>query len=209
MAVIASTAALKALNAQGPPPEQGPEQVTIAPGGEGPVSWNDVDQLISEQKFEAASEAVTAIRERAREAGDAGEWTRALVEETKLRMALHGYETSVRFLKDQPWPDDAVSRAVLDLFYANSLVTYVHAYSWEIRQRERVETSGELDLKKWDLEQILEAQQADLQDVVGHPAVPVEHVVPAPSEVQDSGKVLRPGKIGTRHEPEVIGIIRG
>jgi len=37
------------------------------------MTWNEVDRLISEQKFEAASEAVTVIRERAREAGDAGE----------------------------------------------------------------------------------------------------------------------------------------
>ncbi len=47
-------------------------------------------------------------------AADADEWTRALVEEVKLRTALHGYETSVRFLRDQEWPQDAVSRAVLD-----------------------------------------------------------------------------------------------
>ena len=72
-------------------------------------------------------------------------------------MALHGYETAVRFLKDEPWPDDAVSQAVLELYYANALATYARVYSWEIRQRERVETSGELDLKAWDLEQIVEA----------------------------------------------------
>jgi len=120
------------------------------------VTWNDVDRLISEQKFEAASKMVAAIRERAREAGDASEWTRALVEETKLRMALHGYETAVLFLRTEPWPEDAVSQAVLELYYANSLATYARVYSWEIRQRERVETSGELDLKKWDLEQIVE-----------------------------------------------------
>ena len=120
------------------------------------VTWNDVDKLISEQKFEAASEAVAAIRERARADGDAAEWTRALVEETKLRMALHGYETAVRFLRTEPWPEDAVSQAVLELYYANALATYARSYSWEIRQRERVETSGELDLEKWDLEQIVE-----------------------------------------------------
>jgi uncharacterized protein YfaS (alpha-2-macroglobulin family) len=120
------------------------------------VSWDDVDRLISEQKFETASKAVAAILERAREEGDAAEWTRALVEETKLRMALHGYETAVRFLRSEEWPDDAVSKAVLELYYANSLATYARAYSWEIRRRERVDTAGELDLKKWDLEQIVE-----------------------------------------------------
>jgi hypothetical protein len=109
------------------------------------VSWDEVDHLRSEQKFEAASKAVAAILERARKDGDAAEWTRALVEETKLRMALHGYETAVRFLRTEEWPEDAVSQAVLELYYANSLATYARVYSWEIRRRERVETSEEAD----------------------------------------------------------------
>jgi uncharacterized protein YfaS (alpha-2-macroglobulin family) len=154
--VVVSAAVLQALTAtgvtEGPPPDETPGTIT---GGD-PVTWDDVDRLISEQKFEAASKAVSAILERARENGDVSEWTRALVEATKLRMALHGYETAVRFLRTEPWPDDAVSRAVLELYYANSLATYARVYSWEIRQRERVDTSGELDLKKWDLEKIVE-----------------------------------------------------
>ena len=133
---------------------------TDAPRSES-MNWDDVQRLISEQKYEAASRAVETLREKARAENDAGEWRRALIEEVKLRTALHGYETSVRFLKDQEWPDDAVSRAILNLYYANSLVVYVHNYSWEIRQRERVETAGELDLKTWDLDQIVaEANRA-------------------------------------------------
>ncbi len=162
---VVSAAALQALTApatgEGPPPK--PTPVTIEAGD--PMSWEDVDRLISEQKFEAASDAVAAILERAREAGDAGEWTRALVEETKLRMALHGYETAVRYLKDQPWPEDAVSKAVLELYYAHSLATYARVYSWEIRQRERVETSGELDLKSWDFERIVEEADRAFREV--------------------------------------------
>jgi uncharacterized protein YfaS (alpha-2-macroglobulin family) len=154
--VVVSAAALGALMSPGlgddPQPEVTPVPVT---GGE-PVTWDDVDRLVSEQKFEAASQAVAAILERAREDGDGAEWTRALVEATKLRMALHGYETAVRYLRTETWPDDAVSQAVLELYYANALANYARVYSWEIRQRERVETSGELDLKKWDLEQIVE-----------------------------------------------------
>ena len=157
--VLVSAVGLQAVTS--PDTGSDPTPVTIT-GGE-PVTWNDVDRLISEQKFEAASDAVTAIRVRAQEDGDAAEWTRALVEETKLRMALHGYETAVRFLRTEAWPEDAVSQAVLELYYANSLATYARAYSWEIRQRERVETSGELDLKKWNLEQIIaEADRAFL-----------------------------------------------
>ncbi len=76
-------------------------------------------------------------------------------------MGLHGYETAVRFLREQAWPDDAVSRAVLDLFYAHSLVSYTQIYSWEIRGRERVASDDEVDLKRWTLEQIVaEANRA-------------------------------------------------
>ncbi|MEX1311995.1 MAG: MG2 domain-containing protein, partial [Candidatus Sulfomarinibacteraceae bacterium] len=129
------------------------------------VTWEDVQRLQNEQKFEAAYDVVEAIRLRAAENGDAEEWTRAIVEQVKLRSALHGYETAVRFLKETPWPDDEVSRAVLDLTYAHSLATYVHAYSWEIRQRERVESSDEIDLKKWDVDQIVEASNRAFAEV--------------------------------------------
>jgi len=163
LVVVVSAAALGALTSPGvgddPPPEVTPVTIT----GREPVTWDGVERLTSEQKFEAATQAVEAIRERAERDGNASEWTRALVEETKLRMALHGYETAVRFLRTEPWPEDAVSQAVLELYYANSLATYARVYSWEIRQRERVETSGDLDLKKWDLEQIVgEADRAFL-----------------------------------------------
>jgi uncharacterized protein YfaS (alpha-2-macroglobulin family) len=142
----------------GPPPE-GDGQGTppkITGGEEYEVEWSKVQQLISEQKLEGASKAVAEIRERARSEKQVDEWTRALIEEVQLRTALHGYETAVRFLMEQEWPDDAVSRAVLDLFYANSLVVYAQMYSWEIRQRERVESENEVDLKAWTLDRIAE-----------------------------------------------------
>jgi hypothetical protein len=43
---------------------------------------------------------------------------------------------------------------LLDLFYANSLVTYYRAYSWDINQRETVESKGPVDLKSWTRDQI-------------------------------------------------------
>jgi uncharacterized protein YfaS (alpha-2-macroglobulin family) len=129
------------------------------------VSWDEVQRLQNEQKFEAAFDLVDEIRRRAEVVGDAEEQTRAIVEQVKLRTALHGYETAVRMLAETPWPDDEVSHAVLQLTYAHSLATYVHAYSWEIRQRERVETSGELDLKKWDVDQIVEVANEAFAEV--------------------------------------------
>lgn len=131
---------------------------TPPPSQEGaPVSWSEVDRLVSEQKMQAALDAVGEILAAARAAGDNREWTRALVETTKLRMALHGYETAVRFLADADRPTDPTSRAVLDLYQANALVTYAHMYSWEVRQRERVVADDEVDLKRWTSEQIAAA----------------------------------------------------
>ncbi|MCE9667245.1 MG2 domain-containing protein [Myxococcus stipitatus] len=129
--------------------------------GAAPPSWKAVDALVSEQKFESAAQGAEARLEAARNGPDEAEWTRALVRTVQLRGALHGYETSVRFLRDQPWPKGALSQATLNLYYANALATYAQAYSWEVRKREQVASSGPVDLKAWTYEQIItEAQRA-------------------------------------------------
>ncbi len=117
-------------------------------------TWKDVDRLVSEQKLEEASRAAAEIRAAARKSGNETEETRALIREVQLRTALHGYETAVRFLKEEPWPKGLSGRTVLNLFYARSLVTYAQAYGWEIGQREKVDTKGVVDLKAWTREQI-------------------------------------------------------
>src|SRR5688572_17461905 len=70
----------------------------------GPATWKEVDRLVGEQKFEAASAVVGRIRAKAMADGNEADWTRALVREVQLRTALHGYETAVRFLREEPWP---------------------------------------------------------------------------------------------------------
>jgi uncharacterized protein YfaS (alpha-2-macroglobulin family) len=120
----------------------------------GAGGWKDVERLVSEQKFEEAAAAAGKIREAARAAGDEADEAKALVREVQLRTALHGYETSVRFLKEQPWPQGLLPRTTLRLFYAQSLMTYAQAYSWEIGKREKVESAGPVDLKAWTRDQI-------------------------------------------------------
>jgi uncharacterized protein YfaS (alpha-2-macroglobulin family) len=115
-----------------------------------------VEKLVAEQKFEAAAEEAARVREEARRLGDNPLWTWALIKEGQLRTALHGYETAVRFFKEQTWPDSPLERDMLDLFYAQSLVTYYHAYSWDINRRERVEAKGPVDLKSWTRDQIFD-----------------------------------------------------
>ena len=117
-------------------------------------SWAGIDQLVNEQKFEQAAGDVARLREQARSAGDAENWTLALVREAQLRTGLHGYETAVRAFREQPWPQDDRSQLVLRLFYAHSLTHYARAYGHEIRSRTRVEAHGPVDLKAWTIDQI-------------------------------------------------------
>ncbi|MEM7352360.1 MAG: MG2 domain-containing protein, partial [Acidobacteriota bacterium] len=121
--------------------------------------WEEVERLIGEAKFDAASDIAGQILADARQAGNEEEHTRALIKLVQLRIGLHGYETAVRFLRQEPWPEAPLQRTVLNLFYARSLVTYLQSYSWEINQRERMDTSEEIDLKAWTRDQIVEEAQ--------------------------------------------------
>jgi alpha-2-macroglobulin len=146
-----------ALSRSGARPAAPPDRMTLAGPSEGrgqDASRKRIDQLIGEQKFEEAAKEAARIRSEAKRAGDERLWAWALIREVQLRTALHGYETAVRFLREEPWPSASVPNAMLDLFYAGTLATYRAAYSWEIRGRERVEAKGPVDLKAWTSDQI-------------------------------------------------------
>jgi uncharacterized protein YfaS (alpha-2-macroglobulin family) len=127
--------------------------------------WAQFDKLLQEQKHEAASSLVQTMLEQARAAGNNAEWTRCLVRYTALRISLHGYETAVRYLKEQPWPEDLTGSSVLNLFYGQSLVTYARSYSYEINRREKVDSNGTIDLKAWTRDQIYEEAQKAYENV--------------------------------------------
>ena len=165
----AVTAAAAAACPPSPTPlvTSGPEEVPMsAPADQSRIeaARAAVQKLVDEQKLEAAAAECARVRDEARAASDDALWAWALIRESQLRTALHGYETTVRFLKDQPWPASPLERAMLDLFYGQSLVVYCQAYSWEIAERERVEAKGEVDLESWTRDQIFaEAWQAFLR----------------------------------------------
>ncbi len=130
--------------------------------------WKEYDKAISEQKYERAYEIAEASLKAARESGNSEAWVRALIRCVQTRMALHGYETAVRFLKEQPWPDDLLAQTVLNLYYAQALMTYAHEYSWEMRGRERVESKGTIDLKVWTVEQVFAEARRSYEIVFSH-----------------------------------------
>lgn len=133
--------------------------------GEPPPGWSEVERLQEEQKFEAAAEKIDAVLADARTRGHSEHIVRALVRAVQLRTALHGYETAVRFLRDEAWPEDLLAQVTLKLFYANALVTYARQYGWEVRQRERVVSTDAVDLKKWTWAQIHAEADAAFRDV--------------------------------------------
>ncbi|MEO8431718.1 MAG: alpha-2-macroglobulin family protein [Acidobacteriota bacterium] len=156
LAFLAASAALilgGAFAAPGPPRARPGASADPAPARPVP-GWEAIDRLVADQKVAEALVETTRRREAAQKRGDEEEWTRGLIREVQLRVGLHGYETAVRFFREQPWPKSLLRRAALELYGAELLRGYSRAYSWEIRQRERVESSGALDLKAWTAEQI-------------------------------------------------------
>ena len=170
-ALLAAVASFAASPYQQSPARQKPPAVapartaTPAPAASGVSGWTEIDRLIDEQKLSEASQKVDALLRAAKARKDEAEWTKALIRAVQLRTGLHGYETAVRFLKDEPWPPGLLARATLDLFYAQALVHYAHAYSWEIDQRERVASTGPIDLKAWTRTQILGEAEKAYRDV--------------------------------------------
>ncbi len=132
--------------------------LTLSVVGQTP-SWKQVDELISQQKYEAAAAAAEKRLAAARTAGDDADLAKALVRVTTLRLALGGFETAVNRLKKEAWPKRDPHRAVVELFYAASLRQYRQQYAWEIGQREKVDTKGEVDLKAWTSDQIVDEAQ--------------------------------------------------
>ena len=145
--------------------QQNRGQASMDWNGDFVEGWRQFESLTKDQKYEAASSLLEKMLARAREAKNSAEWTRCLIHYTQLRIALHGYETAVRFLKDQPWPDDWAGSSLLNLFYAQTLTTYARNYSWEINQRERTESNGPVDLKAWTRGQIYEEAQKAFEKV--------------------------------------------
>jgi uncharacterized protein YfaS (alpha-2-macroglobulin family) len=166
LAVILIAGAAFVLSAHAPAsPSPGALQQTAASAPIDAPSRERLGQLVNEQKFEEAAKEAARLREAAKLKNDGPAWAWALIKEAQLRTALHGYETAVRFLKDEAWPAGPVDRDMLELFYAQSLVTYYEAYSWEINKRERIEARGPVDLKSWTKDQIFAEAWAGLMRV--------------------------------------------
>ena len=90
--------------------------------------FQEVKKLAEQQKFEAALQKTRGLIEVARKKKNDHFLAEALIQATQLEMALHGYETAVRFLKESAWPKDGLERVLLHLYYARALMKIGRAH---------------------------------------------------------------------------------
>ena len=131
-------------------------ETDISPSSVFAAAWVEIDELVAADKLEEALPRVEKLLAEARTAGDEEMWTRALVRTALLRGSLQKPENAARFLKEQPRPSGPVHRAVVDLYYAETLVRYLQTDSLEIGRREKVELEGEPPLEQQTREQKLQ-----------------------------------------------------
>ena len=94
----------------------------------GQAALAEIDRLAEEeQKVQQAYDKAVELIGKARRAGDEPLLTRALVKAVELRTGLAGFETAVRFLRDEQWTKGEEPRDVLDLYYGAALVNYLQA----------------------------------------------------------------------------------
>jgi hypothetical protein len=62
-----------------------------------PPTWKAIDELIDDQKHEAAEQGIDARLAQAVAQGEEDEWARALIRKVQLRTRLREHETAVRY----------------------------------------------------------------------------------------------------------------
>jgi len=117
--------------------------------------WNQIDQLIKNQKFQSAGKQIEVLLKQAKQRKDNKKWRQALLLATAMRYQSGKFETAVGFLTAQAWPTDKDSQLMLNLYLAELLKMYVERYRWEIQKREKINTKNKLPLKKKTLDQLL------------------------------------------------------
>lgn len=111
--------------------------------------WRSANIKEMLQKYSAAEKQYQEIYKLAITQKNEEYQTNALIKIVLLQRGLSKVETAVKFLANAKWPSGNKERALLHLFYANTLYDYYRHYSWEIRRREKVMSQKEIDLKKW------------------------------------------------------------
>lgn len=136
--------------------------------------FSSVDALIAEQKYQAAFEKLQELYKKAKAKKDSQLVTETMIRIAQSQVALHKYEEAVQFLREEQRPTAPAQRILVDMYYAEVLMSYMNTYNWEIQSREKT-THSEKDLKTWTKDniskEILKAYSDALQfeDILSRP----------------------------------------
>lgn len=128
------------------------------------ANWTAINDLVAEGRYNAAQRQLEQRLTHAKKTKNSVEWTRALIERTKLYFIEQEFEQAAEFLSTQPWPGDAKSQVILALYYADALNAYISNNSWRIHRREQQKNQGKLSVDKMTMAQLVaEADRAYLK----------------------------------------------
>lgn len=115
---------------------------------------SEFEKLVSEQKYKEASNRLKKLIDQSKDKNDDILWANLIAKDTLLKIGMHGYETAVTNLKNQPAPKDPLAKTIINLTLAYAFKTYFDSYSYEIRKREFIANKTSFDLKKLTTEEI-------------------------------------------------------
>ncbi len=161
------------ITTQPPTVEQSTKPVEVAQKGPvepveaRPIEWTSVEAAITEAKHQTALDLTLEQLALAIAQNDDHNQAIALITASQLRSAMGARDTAIEELRTAAWPSAGPERAVLEVFYAESLHQYLDAQSWQIRQRERMGSRSTLSIENWTFDQILEEAHAAFYSVWG------------------------------------------
>ncbi|WP_022954203.1 alpha-2-macroglobulin family protein [Leucothrix mucor] len=119
--------------------------------------WQALDSLIKAGKYQDVSVKLDDILNQAIEEQDNKTWREALLMAAAAQ-AGNGAEKGLALLAEKPWPEDKDSQLLINLHYAALFEGYISQNSWQIRNRETIESSKPLSLEQKTMAQLLDDQ---------------------------------------------------
>ncbi len=117
------------------------------------ANWAEIEKLQEVGKFADIPVKLDAIIQQARQHGDNKDWRDALLLRASLGLSTNA-EEALDALIAAPWPQDQDSQLLLNLHLGAYIHQYIQQRSWEIGQREKIDTDKPLTTKQKTLAQL-------------------------------------------------------
>ncbi|PWQ92279.1 alpha-2-macroglobulin family protein [Leucothrix pacifica] len=117
------------------------------------ANWAAIDQLEEQGKFADIPAKLDVIIQQARQQGANKDWRDALLFKASLGLSANAEET-LDTLASAPWPQDQDSQLLLNLHLGAYIQQYIQRNSWQINQREKIDTDKPLTTKQKTMAQL-------------------------------------------------------